>query len=152
MILFTLRCAHGHEFEGWFRDGDGFEAQQKAGEIACPECGDTSVEKAVMAPRLARSRKMPAISPAQFRAALVEMRHQIETNCDYVGNRFAEEARRIHYGEIDPHGIYGEASPEESPELTDEGISFRPIPLLPTTGTRTRPAHPRTAITMKLTP
>ena len=57
MILFTLRCAHGHEFEGWFRDGEGFEAQQKAGEIACPHCGDTAVEKAVMAPRLGRSRE-----------------------------------------------------------------------------------------------
>ena len=86
MILFTLRCVHGHEFEAWFRDGDGFEAQQKAGEIACPECGDTSVEKAVMAPT---SRPLPPACrrslPAQFRAALVEMRRQIETNCDYVG-------------------------------------------------------------------
>jgi hypothetical protein len=134
MILFTLRCAHGHEFEGWFRDGDGFEAQQNAGEIACPECGDTSVEKAVMAPRLARSRDTPpAVSPAQFRAALIEMRRQIETNCDYVGSRFAEEARRIHYGEIDPHGIYGEASSEESRELVDEGIRFGRIPWIPIT-------------------
>ena len=134
MILFTLRCAHGHEFEGWFRDGDGFEAQQKAGEIACPECGQTAVEKAVMAPRLARSRgSSPPISPAQFRAALLEMRRQVETNCDYVGERFAEEARRIHYGEIDPHGIYGEASEEESRELTDEGISFGRIPWVPHT-------------------
>ena len=132
MILFTLRCVHGHEFEAWFRDGDGFEAQQKAGEIGCPECGDTSVEKAVMAPRLARSRQMPAISPAQFRAALIEMRRQIETNCDYVGTRFAEEARRIHYGEIDPHGIYGEATDAESQELDDEGISFGRIPWVPT--------------------
>lgn len=129
MILFTLRCNNGHEFEGWFRDGGGFEAQRGAGEIACPECGDTSVEKAVMAPRLGRSREtMPAITPAQFRAALVEFRRQVETNCDYVGNRFAEEARRIHYGEIDPHGIYGEASEEESRELSDEGISFGRIP------------------------
>jgi hypothetical protein len=134
MILFTLRCAHGHEFEAWFRDGDGFEAQQQSAEIACPECGDTSVEKAVMAPRLARSREgLPAITPAQFRAALVEMRRQVETNCDYVGSRFAEEARRIHYGEIDPHGIYGEASDEESRELTDEGIRFGRIPWVPPT-------------------
>jgi hypothetical protein len=134
MILFTLRCAHSHEFEGWFRDGDRFEAQQKAGEIACPQCGDTSVEKAVMAPRLGRSREtMPAMSPAQFRAALVEMRRQIETNCDYVGNRFAEEARRIHYGEIDAHSIYCEASEVESSELADEGISFGRIPWIPTT-------------------
>ena len=134
MILFTLRCAHGHEFEGWFRDGDGFEAQQKAGEIACPECGQTAVEKAVMAPRLARSRESsPPISPTQFRAALLEMRRQVESHCDYVGERFAEEARRIHYGEIDPHGIYGEASEAESRELTDEGISFGRIPWVPHT-------------------
>jgi len=134
MILFTLRCAHGHEFEGWFRDGDGFEAQQKAGEIACPDCNNTSVEKAVMAPRLGRSREsVPAMSPAQFRAALVELRRQVETNCDYVGNRFAEEARRIHYGEIDAHSIYGEASDDESRELADEGISFGRIPWVPTT-------------------
>jgi len=129
MILFTLLCAHGHEFEGWFRDGDGFEAQQEGGEIACPECGDTSVEKAVMAPRLGRSREStPAMSPAQLRAALVELRRQIETNCDYVGKRFAEEARRIHYGEADAHSIYGEASEDESRDLADEGISFGRIP------------------------
>jgi hypothetical protein len=134
MILFTLRCAHGHEFEGWFRDGDGFESQQKAGEVACPECTDTAVEKAVMAPRLGRSRESaPAMTPAQFRSALVEMRRQIETNCDYVGTRFAEEARRIHYGEIDARGIYGEASEDESRELTDEGISFGRIPWIPPT-------------------
>jgi hypothetical protein len=134
MILFTLRCAQTHEFEAWFRDGDAFAAQQRAGEIACPECGDTSVERAVMAPRLGRSRQpSPPISPAQFRAALREMRRQVETHCDYVGSRFAEEARRIHYGEIDPRGIYGEATEQESRELTDEGISFGRIPWLPTT-------------------
>jgi hypothetical protein len=131
MILFTLRCAHSHEFEGWFRDGDSFEAQQQAGEIACPECGDASIEKAVMAPRLARS-KETGPSPAQFRAALVEMRRQIESKCDYVGERFAEEARRIHYGEADAHGIYGEASEKESRELADEGIKFGRIPWVPT--------------------
>ena len=134
MIMFTIRCVHGHDFEGWFRDGDGFESQRKAGEIACPESSDTAVEKAVMAPRLGRSRDtMPAISPAQFRAALVELRRQIETNCDYVGNRFAEEARRIHYREIDPHSIYGEASEDESRELSEEGISFGRIPWIPPT-------------------
>jgi len=130
MILFRLRCTHGHEFEAWFRDGDWFEAQQKAGEIACPDCSDTLVEKAVMAPRLGRSREttMPAMSPTQLRAALIMMRRQIESNCDYVGNRFAEEARRIHSGEADAHGIYGEATEDESRELADEGISFGRIP------------------------
>src|SRR5205085_6223035 len=112
---------------------DGFESQRKAGEIACPECGDITVEKAVMAPRLGRSRETsPTMSPAQFRAALVELRRQVEANCDYVGPRFAEEARRIHYGEIDPHGIYGEASNEESRALADEGIEFGRIPWIQT--------------------
>ncbi len=134
MILFTLRCASGHEFEAWFRDGEGFEAQQKAGEIACPDCGDTQVEKALMAPHINRSRaKSPPVSPAQMRAALVELRRQVEANCDYVGERFAEEARRIHYGEADPHAIYGEATSEESHELAEEGISFGRIPWIPTT-------------------
>jgi hypothetical protein len=134
MILFSLRCASDHEFEAWFRDGDGFDAQQKAGEITCPHCGDAQVDKAVMAPRIGRSRdKAAPISPAQMRAALVELRHQVETNCDYVGARFAEEARRIHHGEADPHGIYGEASADESRELAEEGISFGRIPWISST-------------------
>jgi hypothetical protein len=133
MILFTLRCARDHEFEGWFRDGNGFEAQHAAGEIACPYCGDTSVEKAVMAPRLGRSREVPppAQALAQLRKVLIDMRQQVEAHCDYVGNRFADEARRIHYGETDPRAIYGEASEAESRELTDEGISFGQIPWIP---------------------
>jgi hypothetical protein len=78
MILFTLRCANDHEFEGWFRDSDGFDAQRAAGEIACPHCGDSSVEKGVMAPRLARSREAmpPAVALAQMRKALTEMRRR----------------------------------------------------------------------------
>jgi hypothetical protein len=133
MILFTLRCANDHEFEAWFRDGDRFEAQHAAGEIACPHCGDTSVEKAVMAPRLARSREAmpPAVALAQMRKALTEMRRQIETHCDYVGPHFAEEARRIHYGETDPRGIYGEATDAESRDLVNEGIKFGQIPWIP---------------------
>jgi hypothetical protein len=129
MIRFSLRCASGHEFEAWFRSGDGYEAQQQAGEIACPECGDAHVEKALMAPNIGRTRQAgPPISPAQLRAALVELRHQVESNCDYVGPQFAEEARRIHYGESDPRGIYGEATEGESRELAEEGIKFGRIP------------------------
>jgi hypothetical protein len=134
MILFVLRCAKHHEFEAWFRDSEGFEAQHAAGEIACPLCGDTSVEKAVMAPRLARPRQAgPAAALAEMRKTLIEMRHQIESHCDYVGSRFAEEARRIHYGEIDSRGIYGEATDAETRELTDEGIKFGQIPWVPQT-------------------
>ena len=134
MILFTLRCAREHEFEGWFPDNHRFEAQHADGGIACPHCGDTSVEKAVMAPRLGRSREAmpPAAALAQLRKVLIEMRRQVETHCDYVGNQFANEARRIHYGETDPHAIYGEASDAESRELVDEGISFGQIPWIPT--------------------
>ena len=72
-----------------------------------------------------------SISPAQMRAALIELRRQVETNCDYVGERFAEEARKIHYGEADAHAIYGEASAEEARDLVDEGISLGRIPWLP---------------------
>jgi hypothetical protein len=135
MILFTLRCANKHEFEAWFRDGDSFEAQQAAVEISCPVCGDSSVDKAVMAPRLTRSRDAPPsiASIVEMRKALVELRRQIETHCDYVGPRFAEEARRIHYGETDAHGIYGEATESESRELADEGIKFGQIPWIPPT-------------------
>ena len=129
MIRFTLRCNEEHEFEGWFRSSEAFEAQQQAGEIACPTCGDTRIEKALMAPNIGRSHKnVPALSPAQMRAMLVELRRQVETKCDYVGERFAEEARKIHYGEVDPHGIYGEATPEELRELAEEGIEFGRIP------------------------
>jgi len=129
MIRFTLRCAAEHEFEGWFRSGDAFEAQQKVGEIACPSCGDNRIEKALMAPNIGRSHKnAPALSPAQMRAALVELRRQVESNCDYVGERFAEEARKIHYREVDPRAIYGEATAEESHELAEEGIEFGRIP------------------------
>lgn len=130
MILFTLRCSSDHEFDAWFRDGATFEGQQQAGEVACPHCGDTQVDKAIMAPNIGRSRegKGPPISPAQMKAVLLALRQQVEQNCDYVGERFAEEARRIHYGEVDPHGIYGEATPEESETLQEEGIEFGQIP------------------------
>ncbi len=133
MILFSLRCAQGDEFEAWFRDGESFAAQKEAGEVACPVCGDLKVEKAIMAPRVGRSRAEVVPAAAQMRKMLVELRQKIEANCDYVGERFAEEARRIHYGESERHGIYGEASEEESCALTAEGIEFGRIPWIPRT-------------------
>jgi hypothetical protein len=128
MILFSLRCAQGHEFEAWFRDGEGFAAQQQAGEIACPHCGDGRVEKAIMAPRLGHSREEVVAAAVQMRKMLLELRHKVEANCDYVGERFAEEARRMHYGESERHGIYGEASEEDSRALSAEGIECGRIP------------------------
>lgn len=138
MILFKLRCGAGHEFEAWFRDGATYERQAQRGLIACPDCGDKSVEKAPMAPRLGRAAaasptadpKAP-LPPEQLRRMLQQLRRQVESHCDYVGERFAEEARRIHKGESDPRGIYGEASEEESRALADEGIEVARIPWVP---------------------
>ena len=134
MILFRLKCGAEHEFETWFRDGATYDRQAARGLISCPECGDTGIEKAPMAPRLARSASAeakPPLSPQQMRRMLQEVRRHVETNCDYVGDRFPEEARRIHNGEADARGIYGEASDEESKALADEGIEVARIPWVP---------------------
>jgi hypothetical protein len=129
MILFALRCAAEHEFEGWFRNGEAFEKQSTAGRVACPVCGDTKVTKAPMAPRVARSHKSDSVpSPEQMHKALTELRRHVETNCDYVGERFAEEARRIHYGETEKRSIYGEASADDAKSLNEEGIEVARIP------------------------
>jgi hypothetical protein len=133
MIHFSLRCEAKHEFEGWFRDGATFEKQAKRGQVTCPTCGTGKIEKAPMAPRLARSSKTPDISPTEIRKALVELRHHVEKNCDYVGPRFAEEARRIHYGETAAKGIYGESTADEAKSLAEEGIEFARIPWVPPT-------------------
>jgi len=133
MILFKLRCGAEHEFEAWFRDGAAYERQAAQGEIACPTCGDSAIGKAPMAPRLGRTggeNKPP--SPEEMRRVLQQVRRHVEANCDYVGPRFAEEARRIHRGDADARGIYGEASETESRELADEGIEVARIPWVPT--------------------
>ena len=135
MIVYSLRCKNGHEFEGWFRDGATYERQAKRGLISCPTCGDSTVEKAPMAPRLARSapRENPPPSPEQLRRMLQQLRRHVETTCDYVGDRVAEEARRIHEGDADPRGIYGEASDEESRALAEDGIEVARLPWIPAT-------------------
>lgn len=150
MILFKLKCAADHEFEGWFRDNAAYDRQQSRGLIACPACGTNHVEKALMAPRLGRSHKAtaeamppslptrseapvdaPPPSPAQLRRALQMLRHHVETHCEDVGKGFAAEARRIHNGEAEARGIYGEAEPAEAKALTEEGIDVTCIPWLP---------------------
>jgi hypothetical protein len=159
MILFDLNCGQGHRFEGWFRDGAAFEHQAAAREIVCPVCGDTAVKKALMAPAVAtrrgRAEPVPAAAeerpdrdtftpqqPAEGRTAvhaqeadlpqlLRRMRRYIERNFDHVGPRFAEEARKIHQGEAEKRSIYGEATPEESRALREEGIEVAEIPWVP---------------------
>ena len=135
MIVYELKCSGGHVFEGWFRDAATFDRQAAAGKVACAVCGDSQVAKAPMAPRLAKRRDSDAASkpglPAEAVKTLTELRQKIETECDYVGERFVEEARRIHYGEGEKRGIYGEASDDQAKELVDEGIDVKKIPWLP---------------------
>jgi hypothetical protein len=131
MIVFSLRCDKGHEFEGWFRDGASYEKQAKSGKVGCPDCGSVKVEKAPMAPRLAKHAKAPDVSPAEMRKMLVQLRKHVEANCEHVGPNFAEEARKIHYGEVARKSIYGESTAEEAKELAEEGIEFGRIPWIP---------------------
>jgi len=132
VIVFNLRCASAHVFEAWFRDGATYDRQAAAGEVVCPSCGATEVAKAPMAPRLQKAKgKDDAAAARRMRAALGELRDHVEKNCDYVGPGFAEEARKIHYGEIDKRNIYGEASSDEAEALKDEGVEFGRVPWLP---------------------
>src|SRR5262249_18312682 len=132
MILYDLRCKSGHQFEAWFRDSAAYDKQRKAGVLSCPTCGDKKVEKALMAPAVASGAGRAAApadpappaspSPEQQKLAQAmrffrELRKHVESHCDYVGPQFAEEARRIHYKEAEPRGIYGEASEAESKAL-----------------------------------
>lgn len=142
MILFELRCGEGHGFEAWFRNGEAYDAQVAANEVSCPLCGDTRIQKAPMAPRIAKGGKASdekaeaAAREARKREImneLAELRRKVEENCDYVGDRFPDEARRMHYGETEKRGIYGEATAEEAVELAEEGVAFSRIPWLPRT-------------------
>lgn len=131
MIVYQLTCADGHEFESWFRDGATFDRQARAGKVDCPTCGSTKIAKAPMAPKPlkrggaeARARELAV----EMRKAAETVRAHVEKNCEYVGPRFPEEARRIHYGESEERGIYGEASDEAATELAEEGISVARVP------------------------
>ena len=145
MIVYNLKCTKSHVFEAWFRDSAAYDEQAGAGKVVCPVCGSKKVEKAPMAPRVAKGRRgdpVPAQPPTEKMAVaaaetekaaetmgkLRELRRTIEENFDYVGPDFAEEARKIHYGETDPQNIYGETSDEEAQALSEEGVSFGRVP------------------------
>lgn len=142
MIKFTLACDKGHDFEGWFGSSVDFEAQMKRGLVSCPFCGTLKVEKALMAPSVTTSRTKEKIQDkinvatvnnsrqAMF-AELKELRDKITANSENVGERFPEEARKIHYGESEERGIYGEASSEDVKDLVEEGVKIAPLPVLP---------------------
>lgn len=137
MIRFSLICEREHDFEGWFRSNDDFDKQKKRGFVECPVCGSHRVEKALMAPAVSTSRKQEKIGLAmgdQQRQAMAQLKalaDKMRENSDYVGDKFAEEARKIHFGEADPHGIYGEATLDEAKSLAEDGVEFLPIPAFP---------------------
>jgi hypothetical protein len=157
MIRYSLICERRHDFEAWFKNSADFDKQAKRGLVTCPSCGSEKVEKALMAPSLGagakkgqrRSAEAPTpvvaeaaaeptapvamISPQEkeFRAKLKELRDHLTKNADNVGKKFPEEARKMHYGEIEHRSIYGEASPKDAKELHEEGIEFHPLPILP---------------------
>jgi hypothetical protein len=137
MIRFSLRCEHDHEFDGWFRDGADYDTQKKRGLVSCPVCNSGRVEKALMAPSVSTARRKEKVALAageeqrKLMGKLREMTKKVRENADYVGDRFAEEARKIHFGETDARGIYGEATPEEAKGLIEDGIEFMPLPEFP---------------------
>ena len=152
MIHYQLKCGQSHAFDGWFKDSAGFEKQAKRGLIECPECGGTDVERALMTPAVpkkgsaaapepvaaanppapaAADEKTAVRVPAQMLAVLQRMRAEIEKNCDYVGPNFADQARAMHRGEVEPKGIYGETTDEQAESLADEGIEVTNIPWVP---------------------
>ena len=127
MIRYDLRCDKGHDFDGWFRDSAGFDALNRAGQVACTYCGSTKVEKALMAPRVASAGELT--SPRDEREkALEALRKQVEENSDYVGMSFAAEARAMHEGRSPERAIHGEAKLEEARQLLEEGIPVAPLP------------------------
>ena len=148
MIHYSLVCDKNHTFESWFQNSAAYDKQVKRKLVTCPMCGSAKVEKAIMAPRLARKDKsMSVVAPVEsevstpvamvspeekeLRAKLKELRDHLTANADNVGKKFPEEARKMHYGETEHRSIYGEATLEDAKELHEEGIDFHPLPVIP---------------------
>lgn len=138
MIRYSLSCEKAHEFEGWFSQSAEFDRQKASGFLTCPVCGSGEVSKVLMAPAVATSRQKEgtqalAVSAVQKQAMikLKEAIQEIRASSEDVGERFPEEARKIHYGEAEARGIIGQASPVEVKSLIEEGIEIAPLPVLP---------------------
>lgn len=139
MKVLNLQCSHAHAFEGWFASEDDFQGQLARGLVECPLCGDAQVAKMPSAPRLNLGASEPVAAPpkqevvsapnAQLQAAWMQMVRQVMANTEDVGAKFAEEARKIHYGETEERGIRGQATREETESLLEEGIGVLPLPL-----------------------
>ena len=131
MIVYNLRCRNRHQFEGWFSNSSAYEAQAKDGKLACPVCDSRKVDKAPMAPAVAGAKKKADTTPAELakmRQFMTGLRKYVQENAEYVGPKFPEEARKIHYGETDERHIYGEATIEEAKELIEEGVDVAALP------------------------
>ena len=145
MIKYALACHEAHEFDSWFPSSDAFDEQRRRGFVTCPVCNSPKVEKQIMAPRVARADEVaPAGAPGEtrpmailsdrereIRAMLRAFREHVTAHAEDVGERFPEEARKMHYGEIEHRSIYGEANPVEARALLEEGIEVHPLPLVP---------------------
>ncbi|MBX3532286.1 MAG: DUF1178 family protein [Rhizobiaceae bacterium] len=137
MIKFSLVCERDHEFDGWFRNSDDFDTQKKRGFVACPVCNSAKVDKALMAPAVSTGKKKEKIALAvgeeqkKMLQQFHELGRKLREGAENVGDKFADEARKIHFGETEARGIYGEASPDEVKGLLDDGVEFMPLPPLP---------------------
>lgn len=138
MIRFSLHCGNAHEFDAWFRSNEDFDEQKKSGLLSCPFCHSTSIEKQLMAPAVSTARKREQqvglgleAEQQKMLSALREVTKKVRKEAEYVGDRFAEEARRIHFKEVEERAIYGEASVKEVSSLVEDGIPVVPLPSLP---------------------
>ncbi|MEZ5648358.1 MAG: DUF1178 family protein [Alphaproteobacteria bacterium] len=132
MIKFDLLCPKEHRFEGWFRNNAEYDSQKAGRKIACPVCASRRIKKAPMAPAIAGTRRSDKTDPStDSLTQLKELQTYIESNAEHVGERFPEEVRKMHYGEIKKRNIYGDASDSETRELVEEGINIARIPWLP---------------------
>lgn len=137
MIRYSLKCGAGHGFESWFKGADAFSALMTAGQVACPVCGTSAVEKDLMAPAVLPARKAVSARPdlsmpaSDLEAKLAALKKQIEENSEYVGLNFAAEARKIHAGDAPERAIHGEAKPDEARAMIEEGLPVAPLPFLP---------------------
>jgi len=133
VIAYNLSCSRGHEFEGWFKDSASFDAQENEGVLVCPLCGDLKIRKAIMSPSVVKANTgVPSKSDAEtIRQYAAGLRNYLRQNVEYVGPKFADEARKIHYGEVGERHIYGESTTSEVKELVEEGIEVAPFPVDP---------------------
>ena len=137
MISYSLVCDNSHKFDAWFRSAEAYDEQHDRGIVTCPLCNSVRVQKALMAPAVSRmnSDKVSLSTghpmQAQIREMMRTMRKKVTSEADYVGDKFAEEARKIHFKEAEQRGIYGEATRDEVAELIDDGVDFLPLPHIP---------------------